>query len=270
MKLAAVFNIWEDSIELFPYAVLNMPADEFIFVWSNRSNRGGEPADRDYWDFTKPRRMDAGGLGRQWKYVAFNASMFHYVQCEPENFSAPHESETRKRNVGLDKAKELGCTHFIICDSDEFYDKLSLQWTKKEIDRKNLNGVVHPIRVYVGKPTLWCDDHTLVPGIQKLESNTELGIFKRYPFAYDAQGNAHIDPTRRTNATSGIEMSPYTMHHMSYVRRDIDLKIRNSSANLRRSEAAIKRDIANAAPGYMSELYHRELKECENLFNITI
>lgn len=249
MKLAAIFNVWADSIELLPFAIASMPADEIIIVWSRYSNRGEIYPDYNWHFSLEPCR---------------------YVHCEPGQYSNPAASETEKRNAGLTEAKRLGCTHYIMCDSDEFYIREEFEETKKLFESTCIYGVVHPLKVYVGKPTLWCEDHTLVPGIQKLYPNTELGSFRNYPFAYDAQGHAHIDPTRRTNQTTGIEMSPFYMHHMSYVRRDIDLKIRNSSANLRRSEAAIKRDIANAAPGYMSELYHRELKECENLFNIHI
>lgn len=251
MKLAAIFNVWMDSVELLGRAIECMPAEEIIVVWSEYSNRGVKAP----------------------PYLEMYSKKVHFIQVEPMyNIYHPAASETYKRNCGLEKAKELECTHFIICDSDEFYIQNEFEDEKARIERDNLNGLVHPLKVYVGKPTLWCEDHTLVPGIQKLYSypDIHLGNFKNYPFAYDAEGHAHIDPTRRTNQTTGIEMSPFYMHHMSYVRRDIDLKIRNSSANLRRSEAAIKRDIANAAPGYMSELYHRELKECENLFNITI
>src|SRR6478736_795866 len=248
MKLAAIFNVWMDSIELLGRAIECMPAEEIIIVWSEYSNRGE----------------------RATPYLYIYGQKVHFVQCEPKSYNNPADSETRKRNAGLHKAKELGCTHFIMCDSDEFYIREEFEETKKLFDSTCIYGVVHPVRVYVGRPTLWCDDHTLVPGIQRLFDDSEVGFFQRYPFAYDREGNAHIDPTRRPNTDIGIDKSPFFMHHMSYVRQNIDLKIRNSSANLRRSEAAIKRDIANAAPGYMSELYHRELKESENLFGITI
>jgi len=249
MKLAAIFNVWADSIEFLHQAVEAMPADEIIIVFSTMSNNGEECP--EYW---KMEDMDGEWIVNEFVPIQISET----------------ENETDKRNLGIDIAKKIGCTHFIMCDTDEFYIREEFEAEKARVERDNLNGLVHPLKVYVGKPTLWCEDHTLVPGIQKLYPNTQLGAFKNYPFAYDKEGHAHIDPTRRTNQTTGIEMSPFYMHHMSYVRRDIDLKIRNSSANLRRSEAAIKRDIANAAPGYMSELYHRELKECENLFNITI
>lgn len=253
MTLAAIFIVWKDTIELLPFALDSMPADAKIVVWSNSSNHG--EIDTEYILSAREQAQDKDNI---------------FSQFEPNMRLSLAENETAKRNHGLEIAKKLNCSHFIMCDADEFYKSDQLNLVKEGIEDLDINGVVHPIKVYVRKPTLWCDDHTLVPGIQKLYPNTELGIFKRYPFAYDKEGNAHIDPTRRTNCTHGIEMSPYYMHHMSYVRRDIDLKIRNSSANLRRSEDKIKRDIANAAPGYMSELYHQELKECTNYFNIKI
>ena len=253
MRLAAIFIVWKDTIELLPFALEAMPAEEIIVIWSESSNHG--EIDSNYISYAEYK----GLVG---KYL--------FLRFEPNMRLPMAANETAKRNYGLQVAKDLACSHFIMCDADEFYIRSDFEAERRIIQMDDLNGIVHPLKVYVGKPTLWCEDHTIVPGIQKLYPDTQLGNFKNYPFAYDAQGHAHIDPTRRTNQTTGIEMSPFYMHHMSYVRRDIDLKIRNSSANLRRSEAAIKRDIANAAPGYMSELYHRELKECENLFNITI
>jgi len=254
MKLGAIFNVWADSVELLSFAIKAMPADFIIVIASLESNKGEV----------------IQGYMHGPEYFPDQPLKYVVRYFKPDLKKSAAENETAKRNLGVAVAKEINCSHFIMCDSDEFYNHEEFEIEKWRINRYLLNGLVHPIKVYVGKPTLWCEDHTLVPGIQKLYPDTQLGNFKNYPFAYDAQGHAHIDPTRRTNQTTGIEMSPFYMHHMSYVRRDIDLKIRNSSANLRRSEAAIKRDITNAAPGYMSELYHRELKECENLFNITI
>lgn len=251
MKLIAIINAWVDTEELLPFCVESAHkwADSVLIMASESSNTG----ETINWEVSVKNCL--GGI---------------FI---PDINKTAQQNELSKRNAALDIAKSRGFTHFIMMDADEFYIREEFEEEKHFIQCNDMDGVVHPLKVYVGKPTLWCEDHTLVPGIQKLKPELELGGFKEYPFAYDSQGNAHIDPTRRTNANkrfASIYMSNYYMHHMSYVRRDIDLKIRNSSANLRRSEAAIKRDIANAAPGYMSELYHRELKECENLFNITI
>jgi hypothetical protein len=190
------------------------------------------------------------------------------IQCEPVKGLTPLANETRKRNAGIEYARSKGFTHFFLADGDEFYKPEEVEEAKKLFDEPNLNGLVCGLRVYVGKPTLSTTDHTLISFIHKLKDKTYAGNFKEYPYAYDEQGNAHIDPSRRIFETRGIVKCDVTMLHMSYVRKDIQLKIDNSSANLRRSEAAIKRDIQNAAPGYVSELYHRPLELSPNFFNL--
>jgi hypothetical protein len=193
-----------------------------------------------------------------------------FVQLEPAAGMSPLTNETRKRNHGIEVARSKGFTHIMTSDADEFWDHEVMNFLKVKFDGdERLNGFVHPLKVFIKTPTLYCDDHTLVPGIQKLTKNFYLGNFKEYPFAY-TDGQAHIDPSRRPNTLSGVVYSPAPMAHMSYVRKNIDLKIDNSSANLRRSRQVIYDELRDAKPGYMSKLYHQELKECENYFNIEV
>lgn len=257
MRLCAIIVVWSDCHELLMSCVDSIApvVDGILIAWSKESNHGNidnricktlEEIDNKY-----------------------RGNLF-FEQFEPQHGQHPQANEIMKRNKGISWAYGLGFTHFIMLDADEMYKPEELLQDKERFKNPDLNGMVHKLKVFVGKPTLCCDDHTLVPGIQKLNRSTEMGGFKKYPFAYDKEGNAHIDPTRRLNFNEGIIMSDFYMYHYSYVRKDIDLKIWNSSANLRRSEATIKRDIANAAPGYVSELYHRSLEEVPNYFNITI
>lgn len=194
---------------------------------------------------------------------------FH--QLEPVIGLTPLANETRKRNHGIEIAKQSGFTHCLIADQDEFWDHEIMNFIKSRFDENSkIEGFVHPVNVFIKSPTLWCEDHTLAPGIQKLRKDFYVGNFKEYPFAYDGQGKAHIDPSRRPNTLSGICWSPAPMAHMSYVRKDINLKINNSSANLKRSKSVILEELRDAKPGYVSRLYHQELKECENYFGIEI
>lgn len=248
MKLAAIFCVWGDCNDLLPYAINNIipVVDGVIVVYSEVSNHGNS---KEVFKLSHPKCQ--------------------YFNWEPNLGVPPHANETTKRNFGLTKAKELGYTHFINLDGDEFYDQVDFKVEKIRLKKLNLNGMVCGVKTYFKSPTLTIGmDYTLVPFIHELRSNTKFMInSKTYPFAYD-NGSARIDPTRRLNYVSGIEMSSIVMHHYSYVRSDINLKINNSSANLRRSEAVIKKDLKNAKPGYYCELYHRELIECENHFNL--
>lgn len=268
MKLVSIINVWADCLCLLPYCIENhlQFCDSVIVVWSAFSNHG-----------VKDDRMLEFVVRNNWKdligcYAPENPGKYQNVlfqQCEPVKGLKPLVNETRKRNAGIDYAKSQGFTHFFLADADEFYKPEEVQEVKKLFTDPHLNGVVCPLVVYVGKPTLWCEDHTLVSFIHKLNKNTQAGNFKNYPYAYNGK-HAHIDPSRRLNETLGVVMCNATMHHFSYLRKDIDLKINNSSAKLSRSEAIIKRDIANAKPGYFSELYSKHLKESENFFEIHV
>jgi hypothetical protein len=254
MKLVSIINAWADAIELMPFLIKNhlQFSDEIIVVWSQYSNHGA--------------KSDA-----ILEYILTNGGDYrvHFTQLEPISGS-PLLNETRKRNHGIGLAQKNRFTHFIICDLDEFYIPSEMNKEKRRFENPILNGLVHPLKVYIKTPTLWCDDHTLVPGITKLNGNTSCGAWPHFPFAYDKEGRAHIDPSRRLSYTNGIERSEAYMHHFSYVRKNIDLKIDNSSANLRRSRQVIYDELRDAKPGYVSKLYHQHLKESENLFNICI
>lgn len=268
MKLCSIINTWVDTIEMLPYCINNhfQFCDGVIIVWSSMSNHGNSD-DGKMRKFIIDSRFDQRAVDCS---KGEHAKQLHFTQLEPERGLSPLFNETRKRNYGLDFARQQGFTHFLISDSDEFYIPSEMNAEKKRFDNPNLNGLVHPLKVYIKSPTLWTYDHTLCAGIHKLNHNTQCGNFNNYPFAYDAGGKAHIDPSRRLNYTSGIEMSSVYMQHFSYVRKNIDLKIDNSSANLRRSRQNIYDELRDAKPGYLSRLYHQPLQETENIFNIQI
>mgnify|MGYP001582527040 CR=1 FL=1 len=225
--------------------------DKVIVIYSDKSNYGNSDDRITELVFTSK-------LPCQW------------INLEPDPKLPPHQNEVNKRNFGIKIAKEQGFTHFISGDMDEFYKKDEFEAEKERVEMGNMNGIVCPLHVYIKSPTLFCREHTLVPAIHKLYHNTQLGNFMHYPFNRDEQGNCHIDPCRRINCFDRIQMSEMVMYHLSYVRKNIDLKIDNSSANLRRSRQIIYDELSNAAPGYMSKLYHKPMEESPNYFNIEI
>lgn len=255
MKLASIINVWSDCVELLPFCIKNhlQFCDGVIVVWSQYSNHAV--------------KNDA-----VLEYVLTNGHdpRVQFVQVDPWRGVTPLHSETRKRNHGIAEAREKGFTHILIADADEFYFSEQMEEDKKRFDDPKVNGIVHAVWVYIKNPTLYTNDHTLVCGIHKLNKDTMCGPFKDYPFAYDIHRQANIDPSRRLSFTNGIKLSKYRMHHYSYVRKNIDLKIDNSSANLKNSRQIIYDELRDAKPGYVSRLYHQPLNECENYFNIVL
>lgn len=246
IKLCAIFVIW-DGEEIFKHAyrcILPL-VDDVIIVWSRVSNAGNEG------DFDPTR------------YPGI------HVNFEPEPIKQRQINERNKRNAGLREAKRHNFTHFLMMDCDEFYDPNEFLAEKERIVRNNLNGLVCRVKTYIKSPelTVGYDPSTRVPFIHKLHSSIHYCLNRRYPFAYDANG-PRIDPTRQLNINNGIEWSDITMHHYSHVRKDIRIKIANSSANLGRS--SLLEDWMNAKEGYFCKLYNKPIERCENRFNIEI
>ena len=246
MRIAAIFNIWADCLCLLPCAIENIRpvVDEIIVVWSRKSNRGNVA------EYELPKGCTL-------------------IQCEPR-YSTPHLNEIAKRNAGLQAVKDGGFTHFIMMDSDEFYIQSDFIEEKKRIEALNISGTVCKTQAYFKSPTLTIGvDHTIVPFIHKVTPRLEYKLnFANYPYAYE-NGSARIDCTRRLNITKGVEVSKITMHHFSYVRKDMSLKLANSSANFKPQRSqVVYEDLQNAKPGYFCRGWQRELIQCENIFNL--
>ena len=243
MKLVACYNAWSDCPELLTKSILNIKpvVDGIIVICSD-------------WSYS--------GTFKEFPIRDLPQDNVKYVYANPSH------NETSKRNLGLDEARKAGYTHFLMIDGDEYYRQEDVIKDRAFLeDRHDINGLVCRTKVLFAKPTLTCDDHTLVPYIHKLTSRTKAGNFRNYPFAYDENG-AHIDPTRRLNYEDGIQMSDTIMYHASWIRKDFELKIANSPAvrNLRKS--TILEDLKNACPGYYCKFYRKTLHECENIFNL--
>lgn len=247
MKLAAIFNIWDDW-ELLYHSIRNIRplVDGVIIVASSKSNSG---------EISKI------------PYCWIDEEL---IICEPDLNKSLRENETFKRNTGLKKAKELGYTHFLMMDADEFYEPKEFLKEKERILKNDLAGTVCRTKVYFREPTLTVGyDVTLVPFIHKITPDLCFMWNTKYPFAFEGpRREIRIDPTRQMNINSGMEWSDITMHHMSWVRSDIRKKIRNSTARQNIEKSTIVRDYSNAKEGYYCEFYRAKIESCENLFNL--
>ena len=239
MKLAAIFIVWDDW-DILHHAVkaIDKSADEIIIVYSLMSNNGE--------------------LSESHMHVITENDL-HFVYLEPHLTESARWNEARKRNAGLDKARELECTNFLMLDADEFYEPF---------DKTQFDGnFVCSTRLYF-TPTLYVEDGTRVPFIHKL--TPDLKFVKNYEYPYSATENGPaIDPTRTLNITEGVQWTDITMHHMSLVRMDITKKIRNSAGEkMKQFSHLLLEDITNAKPGYRSKFYRQEIKQSENIFSI--
>lgn len=258
MKLCAIYNVWDDY-DLLELSIDNIlqAVDGVIIVWSEKSNYGevseGKP------NFWKNYRT---GIPHSDKWI-------NSFQREPVFHQAIH-SETDKRNYGLQIARDnpFGFTHFITMDSDEFYLPADVIAAKKLFEDPDLQGLVCRSQVYFGSPKLTIGlDTTLVPFIHKITPTLKHEFNRNYPFAWEDK-SIRIDPTRSLNINSGVKMCDVICHHMSWVRKDYEKKIRNSTARANLERSTIREDLRLAKDGYFVKFYGKSLVRAQVDFNI--
>lgn len=246
MKLAAIFCVWHDWdwIKL-SYNNIRPVVDGAIIVASERSN------------FSEVSKIPVCWRDHE------------LVQYEPIPGFPPQVNEEGKRNCGLEIARQQGYTHFIMMDADEIYDQKQFAVEKQRfIDNPDLAGLVCASRVYFKSPKLTIGlDRTLVPFIHKLTPTLRHEFNKSYPFAWEGP-EIRIDPTRSLNINSGVQWSPIIMEHYSWVRKDIEIKIRNSTARANIERSTIRKDFAQARENYYCEFYGKTLIRASVDFNI--
>ena len=142
--------------------------------------------------------------------------------------SVPRRLECAKRNMMLDELAKDGCSHSIITDSDEFYDHDDFKKAKDLIDSLDYARVTYC--QYVNYYNAY-DRILLYPWTAYVPFITE----SSYRFEFDSGDfDRPSDPTRRYKLEPGpdgnknfqiIDWDTVHMHHLSWIRRDIEKKI---------------------------------------------
>lgn len=240
-KLSAIYNVW-DGDELLKGSIdcIKDHVDVIIIVYQNISN-------------FKEKYAPAVEFAKQ--YGAY------LIEYKPSAYDGWH-NEAKKRQIGIEKAKELGCTHFLLMDCDEYYKpeefKNAIQYSDK--------GTVCKMWTYFKSPTLRLEipEGYYVPFVHPLKRDTHV-MFSMYPF--------YVDRTRAVNDRDIVEIpeSICMMHHYSWVRSDIGKKIRNSSAQgIIKNNGIISDYNSDLKGGDFLESYNQKLIEVPNIFNINV
>lgn len=245
MRLCLIYNVWHDyDLLAHSIRVMRNLVDGIIVIASTKSNFG-----------------EYSPISEEFK----NDELFVH---EPR-FNIPMLSETDKRNYGLSVAREKGYTHFLTIDADEMYESEPFLKQKERFKNEpKLKGLVCLCQTYFKSPKLTIGlDTTLVPFIHELQPGLRHEFNRNYQFAW-IDGKIRIDPSRSMNITSGVERCDLVMHHASFIRKDINIKIRNSSARSNLERSSIIEDYKNAKPGYFCKFYGKTLMECDNIFGL--
>lgn len=253
MKLIAIYNVWGDSTELLKGSIqqIRRHVDCVLLVAQEESNAG--ELDKSVYSFCEQ-------LFRE-KLVD---DILYFVP-QSKNLM---KCETEKRQMGIDYAIRKGFTHFLHLDCDEYYESDDFGAVKEHIFRENkIDGWCLNLWTYYKYPTLRLErkENYCVPFIHKLTSNTKCG------FAYRGNYFKPVDPTRAVNSKKTEILLGFEMHHFSYVRKDIDKKLRNSTARRNIDNQRVREEYKNAKAGTkLTALYNDTLIEVENIFNIPI
>jgi len=242
-KLAAIYNCY-DGVELLEKSIEQIydHCDLIIIVYQTISN-----------------------FGEQWsplpeiEHLSYDKTIL--VKYDPTIEWGGQLNERAKRNLGIDFARDNHCTHFIGMDVDEFYEDFGE--CKRLYFQSGAKGSVCRMQTYFKKPTLIFDrpEDYYVPFIHELNEDTRSGS-SSYKF--------YVDPTRAINQSDVIEL-PFFMHHFSWVRKDIMLKARNSSAQGIIKNSVIMKDYNSSelGPGYFLANWNRTLVEVSDRFGLS-
>ncbi len=244
-KLAAIYNVF-DGLELLQGSIdcIKDHVDMIVIVYQQISNFG---------EISGPMPPITGE-----KY-----SNVEFIKYDPTIEWGGQLNERAKRNLGIEFARMNHCTHFFHIDCDEYYQDFGT--IKDAYFNSEHAGSVLRLKTYFKKPTFMFDpiEDYYVPFIHLLREDTKAGS-SSYKF--------YVDPTRAINESEVIEL-PFFMHHYSWVRHDIMLKVRNSSANinnrlLKNQQIFDDYNSPDLKEGYLVANWNRKIKEVPDIFGL--
>lgn len=215
MKLAAIYNVYdgeellEGSIrQILPYV------DEVIAVVQTLSNWG--------------ERYEGGKVMAEiLKDKGYINNILYFEPSITSERLNGCKNEIKKRSMGLELARQLGHSHFLFMDCDEYYDGYQFEKAKAFIQENDLHATACHIQAYEKFPTLAKieTEGYYVPFIHKIATTNKIG-FQKYPY--------YCDPTRTTDHSISylFAKDEILMHHFTTIRTDIERKYRNSSAKM--------------------------------------
>lgn len=190
-----------------------------------------------------------------------------FVHYESNRSLKPKTNEMNIRNFGLQRSIDNGCTHHISADVDEFYLPDQLVYAKKEMEGHDCSIV--NFTNYYKEPT-----YMIVPN-QGHQASFIHTVDNKY--AIDGGFPYGIEVTRRMSKWDSCRVfsnEEFMVHHMTYIRKDIGTKLKNSSnginCNFRRIVSEFDTYQLGGKLRVPPDLTIRRTVLVENLFGINI
>jgi len=233
MKLGASYSLF-DGEELLEHSIKSIRNNvNYVSVVYQKISNHGEQCNEGLEPLLR-RLRDEGLIDR-----------LHIYEPDIQNTGGENASlnETKKRNIGLEISREVGCTHHLTIDCDEFYTDEQFRFMKEEMERGNYaTGYCQHLQYY--KDSIYrlkYPEQEYVATIEKITPDTQ--------YIYNIACEVPIDPTRKTNnvANGGgyriFAREECQMHHLSFVRKDIKKKLWNHSSRRFFTEAGVDRIV---------------------------
>lgn len=218
MRLGVSYNLY-DGEELLAASIKSIreEVDYICVVYQNTSNSG---MTRDVPIEPYLKQLLNEGLVNELIYYS------------PSLVEGRHQNEKAKRRLGMLACKRNKCTHFLDMDVDEFYRSAELHKAKKLIEKYDLEVTAVSIIEYLKNPCWRLVSNYMfppnnenyvfyVPFICKITSRHQIAMFP-----------CLVDPTRGIFRDGRFYLFPkhdIAMHHMSTIRKDLCLKLANST-----------------------------------------
>lgn len=256
MKLGCSWNLF-DGEELLEGSIkqIRNQVDYISVVYQKISN------------FGNPCNSELVPLLEKLKSDGLIDELFEY---SPKVNKGGHFNEMQKRNIGLALSQGANCTHHMSMDSDEYYLSSEFESLKKIIIEGDYDSSYCQMQSYYKSFDYVLDppETYYVSLIFKIKNDSNFILMAPSPVL--------VDPTRRmapNNKPIVLDREKIQMHHMSFVRNDISVKLKNSSANV-----SFMDKISTITNYYNNWTYPNKVmwasgellnvKKVENLFNV--
>ena len=180
---------------------------------------------------------------------------------------SPQFNELTKKNNGLEKVKQLGYTHFLTVDCDEFYFENEFNEAKEFIKKEDIDTSVCWIQNYHKVPeyrVVGLSEPFKVPFINKIYSDTQLNLGASY-------FTPQVDPTRIVNTYHRPHLfnkEKIMMHHYTTIRKDIRKKYESWTCRLNYVNDGVIDERASQVLNYNIDTDEPHCEVVNNFFNI--
>lgn len=195
---------------------------DYIVVCLQERSYMGDTISED--DVDECERLLDKGLIDEIVWFEFDEHYIDKARTPTDIREFPRKIETDKRNFLLDHIEKCGCTHALVIDSDEYYNKDEFHRAKVEIDKGSPNIVT-----YCQYVNYWRDYRhyliwpfkTYVPFISPIRYRYEFkcGCFQ---FAADL---TRVYKLEKGDSYNVMNWHTVHMNHLSWIRKDIRKKI---------------------------------------------